>query len=307
MPALSTGEEEEPIAVGQHQIQKQILRNFSVEGRQPNSRVTWYLSTEGYQPAKRSIGKVGYFEVGCSEAVDRYITEREDRFKHSLKRFSHGHFDRADVGREIYEFIAMHYVRSQACRLQIEFIVDNCRQRSGLTQQQTEAERYRLSSHQDVEVFSNLVDNASSTLTHYLLCPLVMTGPHVFLTSDKIMCASTVESDERETFVWFPIAPSIGLCLLSNDYAGQILGPIVEVHHQFGQIRFAKSPDAPWLRCQAPSPQEGNEEFVNTLNRMMIEGSTELYAADRNAIDSALRTAELPIGYQYQPPPDPHG
>ena len=45
-------------------------------------------------------------------------------------------------------------------------------------------------------------------------------------------------------------------------------------------------------------------EFVNTLNGMMIEGSTELYAADRNAMDSALRTAELHTEYQYHPTVD---
>ena len=287
--------------MGQHQIQKQLLQNFSFEGSQPNSRETWYLNTVHYQPAKRSIRSVGFFEVACSEDVDRYITDLEDGFKDSLQRLSRGDFDKADVGRGIYDFIAMHYVRSQAFRLQIEYIVD---QRSGLTQQQTEAERHRLSSHQDIEVFSDLVDNVSRTLTHYLLCPLVMTELPSFLTSNKIMCASTVESDERETFVWFPIAPSIGLCLMSDGHAGQILGPIVEVHHQFGRIRFTKSSEAPQLRCQAPSPQEGNAEFVNTLNRMMIEGSTELYAADRNAMDSALRTAALPTGYRYQPTAD---
>ena len=286
--------------MGQHQIQKQLLENFSFEGRQPNSRETWYLDTVRYQPAKRSIQNVGFFEVACSEDVDRYMTDLEDGFKNSLQRLSRGDFDKADAGRGIYDFIAIHYVRSQACRLQIEYIVE----RSGLTQQQMEAERHRLSSHQDIEVFSDLVDNVSRTLTHYLLCPLVMTEPRSFLVSNKIMCASTVESDERETFVWFPIAPSIGLCLMSDGYVGQILGPIVEVHHQSGRIRFAKSSEAPWLRCQAPSPQEGNAEFVNTLNRMMIIGSTELYAADRNAMDSALRTAELPTGYRYQPTAD---
>ena len=122
---------------------------------------------------------------------------------------------------------------------------------------------------------------------------VVMTESPSLLTSNKIMCASTVESDERET-----------LCLVSDGHAGQILGPNVEVHHQFGRIRFAKSPEAAWLRCQAPSPQDGNAEFVNTLNRMMIEGSTELYAADRNAMDSTLRTAELHTEYQYHPTVD---
>ena len=88
---------------------------------------------------------------------------------------------------------------------------------------------------------------------------------------------------------------------MSDVHAGQILGPIIEVNRHSGRISFAKSPEAQWLRCQAPSPQEGGAEFVNTLNRMMIEGSTELYAADRDAMDSALRTAELPTGYRYQP------
>lgn len=290
--------------MGQHQIQRQLLRNFSFEGCQPNSRETWHLNTFRYQPTKRSIKNVGFFEVNCSEDVDRFITDLEDGFKVSLQRLSRGDFDRADACRAIYDFIAMHYVRSQACRLQIEHILGNCRQRSWLTHQQAQAERHRLGSHQNVEVFRDLVDNVSRTLTHYVLCPLVMTESPSFLTSNKIMCASTVESDERETFVWFPIAPLIGLCLVSDGHAGQILGPNVEVHHRFGRVRFAKSPEAAWLRCQAPSPQDGNAEFVNTLNGMMIEGSTELYAADRNAMDSALRTAELHTEYQYHPTVD---
>ena len=33
---------------------------------------------------------------------------------------------------------------------------------------------------------------------------------------------------------------------------------------------------------------------------MMVEGSTELYAADRDAMDAVLRIAELPTGYRYQ-------
>ena len=43
------------------------------------------------------------------------------------------------------------------------------------------------------------------------------------------------------------------------------------------------------------------QEFVNTLNRMMVQGSTELFASERDPMDSALRITELPIGYRYQP------
>ena len=287
--------------MGQHRIQRQILRNFSFGGRQPNSRETWHLNKSSYCPTERSIRGVGVFSVDCSEDVDDYITNLENGFKDSLRRFSQGDFTKADVGREIYDFIAMHYVRSQACRMQIAYVVGKCGQTSGLTQQQAETELHRLTSHQDLGVFRDLVDSASRTLTHYLLCPLVMTGAGSFLTSDKIMCASTAESEQRETFVWFPLAPSIGLCLMSDGHAGQILGPIVEVDCQFGRISFAKSPEAPWLRCQAPSPQEGGEEFVKTLNRMMIEGSTEVFAVDRDAMELALQTAEFPTGYRYRP------
>ena len=62
------------VGMGQHQIQRQILRNFSFEGRQPNSREVWFLTTSGYQPISRSVDRVGLFEVDCSEDVDRYIT-----------------------------------------------------------------------------------------------------------------------------------------------------------------------------------------------------------------------------------------
>ena len=287
--------------MGQHQIQRQLLRNFSFEGRQPNSRETWFLSTSGYHPISRSVDRVGFFEVDCSEDVDEYITDLENGFKDSLQRFSRGDFAKADIGREVYDFIAMHYVRSQACRLQIEHVVNKCRQESKITQQEAEVELHRLASHQDAAVFRDLVDGASRTLTHYGLYPLLMTGPWPFVTSDKIMCASTVESEQRETFVWFPISSSVGLCLRSDGHAGQILGPVVEVHRRSRRISFAKLPEAQWLRCQAPSPQEGSEEFVNTLNRMMVQGSTELFASERDPMDSALRITELPIGYRYQP------
>ena len=108
--------------------------------------------------------------------------------------------------------------------------------------------------------FLDLVDSASRTLTNYVLYPQLITGPWPFVTSDKIMCASTVESEQRETFVWFPISPSVGLCLMSDGHAGQILGPVVEVNRQSKRVGFAKSPEARWLRCQAPSPQRGSEE-----------------------------------------------
>ena len=66
---------ERGVGMGQHQIQRQILRNFSFEGRQPKSRETWLLTTSGYQPISRSIDHVGFFEVDCSEDVDYYITD----------------------------------------------------------------------------------------------------------------------------------------------------------------------------------------------------------------------------------------
>ena len=287
--------------MGQHQIQKQILRNFSFKGQQPNSRETWFLTTRGHQPISRSVDRVGFFRVDCSEDVDDYITDLENRFKDSLRQFSHGDFTKANVGREIYDFIAMHYVRSAAYLLQIEHVVARCLEDSGLTLEEASAELRRLASHQDAAVFRDLVDSVSRTLTHYVLYPLLITGPWLFVTSDKIMCASTVESERRETFVWFPISSSIGLCLMSDGYTGQILGPVVEVNRQSKRISFAKLPEAGLLRCQAPSPQKGSEEFVNTLNGMIVKGSTELYAADRNSMDSALRMAELPNGYRYQP------
>ena len=287
--------------MGQHRIQRQILQNFSFEGRQINSRETWWLNKASHRPAPRSIRRVGFFEVDCSEEVDGHITELENGFKDPLHRFSRGGFSRADVGREIYDFIAMHYVRSQACRLQIEHVVDKCRHSLGLSQEQAEAEYERLTTHQDIGVFQDLVDGVSRTLTHYLLCPQIITGPSSFLTSDKIMCASTAESEQRETFVWFPLSPNTGLCLVSDGHAGQMLGPIVEVNRQTGRIGFGKSPEAQLLRCQAPSPQEGDAEFVNTLNRMMLQGSTELYATDRQSLDSALGFGELPTGFRYRP------
>ena len=89
---------------------------------------------------------------------------------------------------------------------------------------------------------------------HFHAAPQLITGPWPFVTSDKIMCASTVESEQRETFVWFPITPSVGLCLMSDGHAGQILGSVVEVNRQSKRVSFAKSPEARWLRCQAPSP-----------------------------------------------------
>ena len=196
----------------------------------------------------------------------------------------------------------MHYVRSQACRLQIEHVVNKCRQDSRLTQQEAEAELHRLASHQDAAVFRGLVDSASRTLTHYMLYPLVLTGPWPFVTSDKIMCASTVESEQRGNLCMVPYlsirraVPHVRRPRRTDTGAhrrSETANPDV--------IGFAKLPEAQWLRCQAPSPQEGSEEFVNTLNRMMVQGSAELFASDRDAIDSALRIAELPTGYRYQP------
>ena len=287
--------------MGQHRIQRQILQNFSLQGRQPNSRETWWLNKVGHRPARRSIRRVGFFEVDCSEEVDSYITDLENRFKDPLHRFSQGRFARTDVGREIYDFIAMHYVRSQACRLQIEHVVHRCRHDSGLPKEQAEREYDRLTSNQDFEVFQYLVEGVSRTLTHYLLCPTIVTGSGSFVTSDKIMSARTVESGHRETFVWFPLSPTMGLCLISDGHAGQILGPVVEVNHQSGRIGFARLPEAEWLRCQAPSQQEGSEEFFNTLNGMMVEGSTELYATDRDAMDSALLAADSSNEFNYRP------
>ena len=121
----------EAAVVGQHRVQRQILRNFSFGDRQLNSRETWWLNTGSYQPARRSTNRVGFFEVNCSEDVDGYITEHENTFKEPLRRFSQGEFTRTDVGRELYDFIAIHYVRSQACRRQIEHLVSECKRTPG--------------------------------------------------------------------------------------------------------------------------------------------------------------------------------
>ena len=287
--------------MGQHRIQRQILQNFSFQGRQPNSREIWWLNKMGHRPARRSIRRVGFFEVDCSEEVDNRITDLEDRFKDPLRRFTQGRFARSDVGREIYDFIAMHYVRSQACCLQIEHVLHRRHHDLGLSQEQAAKEYNRLTSHQDLGVFQDLVEGVARTLTHYLLCPIIVTGSGSFITSDKIMSSSIVESGQRETFVWFPLSSTMGLCLISDGHTGQILGPVVEVDRQSGQIGFGRLPESEWLRCQAPTSQEGREEFFNTLNGMMVGGSTELYATDRHTMDSALLASESPNEFEYRP------
>lgn len=291
--------------MGQHRIQRQLLQNFSFPGPQTNSQHTWCLNKGGYRPESRSVDRVGFFEVGCSEAVDDYITKLEDGFKTTLERFSRGEFTYSGMGRETFDFIAVHYVRSQACRRQIEHVVGECNRNLGLAQPQAEAEYKRLTSHQDVSVFEDLVDGVSRTLTNYTMYPAVFTGPLTFVTSDKVMYSGMVESCEKETLVWFPLTPSTGLALMSDGHAGQILGPHMVVNQQLGRINFAKLPEAPILRCQPPEPTEGNEDFVNQFNGMMVQGSTQLYAANRNDIDVALRHANSPTGYRYQPTPSP--
>ena len=286
--------------MGQHRVQRQILQNFSFPGTQPNSLETWYLKTDSYQPSKRSKNRVGFFDVECSESVDQYITKRENDFKDKLHRFSAGNISRGDVGRDLYDFIAMHYVRSQACSLQIRHLVDTCRDNSGLSQRQADSEYKRLTSRQDVKVFDKLVNSVSMVLTHYLVLPVMFTGPWSFLTSDKLMSASKAETDGRPTLVWFPVTPSIGFWLNSKGFGGQILGP-VGVDRLTGIIEFVRIPEAQPLRFQAPMPEKGDPAFVAEVNRMMLKGSTELYSADLDAMKSALQTADQPTGYQYQP------
>ena len=287
--------------MGQHRIQRQVLQNFSIKGRQLNSREIWCLNPDDYKPNPRSIRRVGFFQVDCSHAVDQYITSLEDKFKDTLGRFSRQEFVETDVGRETYNFIAMHYVRSQACRRQIEHIVGICWRDLGLPQPEAEAEYNRLTRLQDVPTFRDLVDCTASALTHYIMYPMITTGPCRFITSDKIMQASTVKSGKRQTFLWFPLSASVGMCLISDGHVGQILGPNVMVDHEAGQIIFAKQPEAEMLRCQMPRPQEDAPEFVNELNSMMVVGSNGLYAADPEDIDAALLSAAQPTGYRYRP------
>ena len=285
--------------MGQHRIQKQILKAFSFAGSQPESREVWCLKSDGFQPVSRSISRLGFFEVNCSENIDDYITALEDTFKDPLHRFSNGTFVRTDVGREVYEFIAMHYVRSRAFCMQIEHVVGECQRQSVLTESQAEAEFKRFTSHQDVSVFKDLVDSAARTLTRYVLYPLVITGPSSFLTSDKIIYAGMAESEQRETFVWFPLSPSTGVCLRSDGHEGQILGPRVELDRRSGRIRFKKLPEASILKCRPPSPEKVTADFVNTMNGLMVQGSTQLYSPARATIDSALQNSEQPSGYRY--------
>ena len=289
--------------MGQHRTQRQILRNFSFEGHQPNSRVTWWLSGSSYCPSERSVNRVGLFEVDCSDQVDDYITDLEDSFKESLQRFSHGVFQRTDFGRHVYDFVAMHYVRSRAFLRQIQHVVDVAQRDLGLTYPQAEAEYKRLTAHQDVEIFRGFVDGVASALTYFMLYPVVITNDNSFITSDKIIYAGMVDSDKRETVVWFPLSPTTGLLLDSEIHVGQILGPNIVADQWDGRILFGQEPEAAILRCQEPAPQQVGLEFIDNLNGMMVQGSKEIYAAERSHIHSALRNAKLPTGYRYQPTP----
>ena len=286
--------------MGQHQVQRQLLQNFSFPGRQPNSRETWRLSVDSHRPSSRSVRRVGFFEVECSEEVDGYITACEDNFKDLLHRFSSATFKKDDVGRSLYDFIAMHYVRSEACRRQLEHMLDECVRQSRITQEQADLERVRLTSYQDRDIFEDLVDSVARVLTHYVVCPVIIDDSWKFLTSDKIMSAVTVPGQSRKTAVWFPIGPSTGLYLDSEGYGGQILGP-TGIDRKSGRIIFVKPQEAEWLRFQAPDPQEGTQEFVTALNVLMVEKSADLYAGDSDTIDSGLQNAQQPTGYRYLP------
>ena len=286
--------------MGQHRIQRQILQNFSFKGRQKNSREVWWIGENSFKPQPRSIRGVGFFAVACSDRVDQYITALEDGFKDKVFRFSQGEFARTDVGRETYDFIAMHYVRSQACRLQMQHMVSECWRTGKLTQPQAEEEYRRLTSHQDLRVFQDLVDSVARTLTYYVMRPLLLSGSPQLLTSDKIIYAGQGGLEERENFIWFPLSPSAGLSLTSEMRTGQILGPI-KIHPSIGRISFVKMPEAPFLRCQEPSPQQVKAQVVNTFNQLMVRGSTELYAPNSSTIDSALSCCDEPTGYQYTP------
>ena len=284
--------------MGQHRIQRQILSNFSFDGRQSNAKEVWCLKAEGHNPTPRSIRRVGFFHIECSSNVDSYITALEDGFKDSLPRLASGDFDREDVGRGLYDFLAMHYVRSLACRGQIEHMVRKLWRESHLSHPEAEAEYVRLSSHQDVKVFHQLVDNVARVLTHYLVVPVVITGSRPFITSDKVMSAAVVVSETRQTLVWFPLSPSSGLLLESPANGGQLLGPFA-VDSQLGRAIPQKIPEAPLLRCQEPMPNAGSEAQFGVLNGMMVRGSTELYSTDRTLIDSALISADGPTGYRF--------
>ena len=285
--------------MGQHRIQRQILQSFSFQGRQ-KSREAWWLRKDSFKPQPRSIRGVGFFDVACSDGVDQYITDLEAGFKDKLFRFSRGEFAEADVGRETYDFIAMHYVRSRACSLQIQHMVRECWRTGMLTQPQAEQEYRRLTSHQDLRVFRDLVNSVAGVLTHYVLRPLLITGPSQFLTSDKILYAGQDGSKERRNFVWFPLSPWTGLCLTSDDRTGQVLGPI-EVNRTLGEISFIKIPESTYLRCQEPELQEQSAEVFTAYNQLLVQGSTELYAAELSTIHFALSYRDFPTGYRYTP------
>ena len=243
---------------------------------------------------------MGVFNVACSSRVDDYITNLENQLKDKLSLFSRGEFPKTDVGRDTYDLIAMHYVRSQGCRHQIEYMVRECWFNGVLSQPKAEEECQRLTSHQDLRTFRSLVNSVASTLTHYLMTPIIINSSCQFLTSDKIIYVGQAESNERQNLVWFPLSPSIGLALISDNRTGQILGPIA-FDPRFGQISFTGVPEAPLLRCQEPTPQDVSDEVVDTYNELMVRGSTELYATSSFTIDSALRHTNGPTGYRYSP------
>ena len=192
------GTRHEEIAMGQHRIQRQLLKAFSFQGRQLNSREIWWLKTDGQQPVSRSIARVGYFQVDCSKGVDDYITTLEDNFKERLRQFSKGTFTRTNVGREIYDFVAMHYVRSTHLIYKLNTSSVNVGGTRGLPVYKPKRNTHGSPRIKMSEVFRDLVDSVARTLTHYILYPLVTTGQQLFLTSDKIIYAGKFDVGQQK-------------------------------------------------------------------------------------------------------------
>ncbi len=115
------------------------------------------------------------------------------------------------------------------------------------------------------------------------------------------MYAGRIESETQETIVWFPLSLSAGLCLKSHGHVGQILGPFASVDRNSGRVNFDAVREAPRLRCKEPTPHDVSDAFFDTVNGNMVQGSRELYSADRNEIDAALKNAMRPSGFKYDP------
>ncbi len=269
---------------------------FSFEGDRGEPQ-TWFLGRRNRRPHRRPIDQVGFFEFDGAREIDNYIAGAQRGLESVVSSVVGGREPASGDWDAIIDYVAVHFVRSQARAVQIQLELNRLLADSAITPTQAQDQFDRLRTNRDVDLFRRLVECAAASFSQCLSVMVVASGQRGFITSEKVI-HTTFDPDEvgrvANHQVWMPFAPSVGMLLRADGPADPILRL---APGRAGALEVSGLPRAPQIKG-APKPLEMDDAQADALNGLMLAGARRLFATDPQDIDAAIRFATGRYGIQ---------